>query len=243
MTKNNLAVIILAAGKGTRMNSELPKVLHPINNKPMISYVTEAAHQINAELIIAVVGYKYQMVQDALKNEKTDFVLQEEQNGTGHAVMQCDEKLTNFKGNILVLSGDVPFISHETLSLLIKTHEKSPSKATVLTCKIDNPHGYGRIIKNEKNTLKKIIEHKDANEEELKETEINTGIYIFNSVDLFNILPKIKNNNKQKEYYLTDVINILLDKNETISIKETTSVNEIMGINTLEQLQDMKNDL
>ena len=165
MTKNNLAVIILAAGKGTRMNSELPKVLHPINNKPMISYVTEAAYQINAELIIAVVGYKYQMVQDALKNEKIDFVLQEEQNGTGHAVMQCDEKLTNFRGNVLVLSGDVPFISHETLSLLIKTHEKSPSKATVLTCKIDNPHGYGRIIKNENNTLKKIIEHNDANDE------------------------------------------------------------------------------
>ena len=121
--KNNLAVIILAAGKGTRMNSELPKVLHPINNQPMILNVIKTAYKINAKPIITIVGYKHEMVKDALKNENVDFVLQKEQNGTGHAVMQCEEHLKNFRGQTLVLSGDVPLIRQKTLlSLFEKKH-------------------------------------------------------------------------------------------------------------------------
>ena len=239
--KNNLAVIILAAGKGTRMNSELPKVLHPINNQPMILNVIKTAYKINAKPIITIVGYKHEMVKNALKNENVDFVLQKEQNGTGHAVMQCVPILKDFTGDVLVLSGDVPFISSQTLELLIDTHSKSNSKATVLTCKLDNPYGYGRIIKNEDNTINKIIEHKDASDEELLENEINTGIYIFNTIELLKILPRINNNNKQKEYYLTDVINILLNDDELVFTEETESVNEIIGINTLEQLENANN--
>jgi len=239
--KNNLAVIILAAGKGTRMNSELPKVLHPINNQPMILNVIKTAYKINANPIITIVGYKHEMVKDALKNENVEFVLQEEQNGTGHAVMQCAPKLKNFTGDVLVLSGDVPFISPKTLKLLIDTHTESNSKAAVLTCKLNNPYGYGRIIKNKDNTINKIIEHKDATDEELLENEINTGIYIFNSLELLKILPKINNNNKQKEYYLTDVINILLDDDELVFTEETMNANEIIGINTLEQLENANN--
>jgi len=241
MSESKLAVIILAAGKGTRMNSELPKVLHTINNKPMILNVIKCAYQINAKPIITILGYKYQLIKEALKNEDVEFALQEQQNGTAHAVIQCESKLKEFDGNILVLSGDVPFISPQTLKSLIKTHIKSNSKASLLTCRLDDPSGYGRIIKKENNTLKKIIEHKDANEEELKETEINTGIYIFNSVKLFKILPQISNKNKQKEYYLTDVINILLDNNESVFVQRTTNTNEIIGINTLEQLENANN--
>ena len=236
--KTNLSVIILAAGKGTRMNSDLPKVLHPVNNQPMILQVIKAAYKINAEPIITVVGYKHEMVKDVLKNENIKFALQKQQNGTGHAVMQCVPLMEGFNGNILVLSGDVPFITPKTLEFLIQTHNTSNAKATVLTCKLNNPHGYGRIIKKEDGTLKKIIEHKDANEQELKESEINTGIYIFNSTDLFKALPNINNNNKQKEYYLTDVINILLDNGESVFIQKTINEHEIIGINTLKQLEE-----
>ena len=238
---SDLAVIILAAGKGTRMNSELPKVLHLIDNKPMILKVIESSYKINADPIITIVGYKSELVIEALKNEKTEFILQKQQNGTAHAVIQCKNKLKKFNGNVLILSGDVPFISSETLKLLIETHIHSKSKATVLTCELDSPYGYGRIIKNTNNTLEKIIEHKDATENELKECEINTGIYIFDCSELFKILPIINNNNKLKEYYLTDVINILLSSNEPVFIKKTANTNEVIGINTLKQLKEANN--
>ena len=228
MKKPNLTVIILAAGKGTRMDSNLPKVLHTVDNQPMILKVITTAHKISANPIITIVGYKSELVKDALKNQKTEFILQEEQNGTAHAVIQCKNRLKNFDGNVLILSGDVPFISLETLIFLVKNHIKSNSKATVLTCDIENPYGYGRIIKNKNNTLKKIIEHKDANKEELKETEINAGVYIFDASTLFKILPTINSNNKQKEYYLTDVINILLNSNEPVFIEKTINANEVI---------------
>jgi len=239
--KNNLAVIILAAGKGTRMNSELPKVLHLVNNKPMILNVIKSAYKINAEPIITIIGYKHEMVKKVLKDESVNFVLQKKQKGTAHAIIQCKDQLKHLNGNVLVLSGDVPFISHKTLDLLIKTHIKSNSKATVLTCELNNPYGYGRIIKNKDNTLKKIVEQKDASKKELIENEINTGIYIFDSIQLFKILPRINNDNKQKEYYLTDVLNILLDENEPVFIEKTMNVNEIIGINTIEQLEGANN--
>ena len=240
--KNDLGVIIMAAGKGTRMKSNIPKVLHPINGKPMILKVLHSAYQIKANPIITIVGYKSELVKDTLKNESTEFILQAEQNGTGHAVMQCKNRLANFKGNILILSGDVPFITFDTLNQFTKTHEQSKAKATVLTCKLDNPYGYGRVIKDDTNHLKKIVEQKDATELELKETEINTGIYIFDSSKLFKILPMIKNNNNQKEYYLIDVLNILVNNNEPVFTYETAHINQIIGINTIEQLHQASND-
>jgi bifunctional UDP-N-acetylglucosamine pyrophosphorylase/glucosamine-1-phosphate N-acetyltransferase len=173
----------------------------------VILKVIETAYKINANPIITIIGYKAELVKEALKNESTEFILQKKQNGTAHAVIQCKERLKKFQGNILVLSGDVPFITPDTLNRLIKIHIQSNSKATVLTCKLNNPYGYGRIIKNKSNNLKKIVEHKDATELELKEHEINTGIYIFNAPKLFEVLPVIGNNNNQKEYYLTDVFN------------------------------------
>ena len=239
--KNDLSVIILAAGRGTRMNSEMPKVLHLVDDKPMILKVLETAYEINANPIITIVGYKAELVKETLKNESTEFILQRNQNGTAHAVIQCKERLKKFQGNILVLSGDVPFITSNTLNCLIKTHVQSNSKATVLTCKLGNPYGYGRIIRNKDDNLEKIVEHKDASELELKEDEINTGIYIFDAAKLFKILPKINNNNNQKEYYLTDVLNILLDSNDAVFIEKTKNVDEIIGINTSNQLNEVNN--
>ena len=239
---NELSVIIMAAGKGTRMNSDMPKVLHLVNGEPMILKVLQTAYKINASPIITIVGYKAKLVKDLLKNESTDFALQKEQNGTGHAVMQCNEQLKDFKGNVLVLSGDVPFITSSTLSKLIKVHIQSKAKATVLTCELDNPSGYGRIIKNDNNRLQKIVEHKDANENELNENEINTGIYIFNSTELFETLPMLKNDNNQNEYYLTDVLNIMLDNDNPVFAYKTSNASQIMGINTIEQLNEVTND-
>ena len=238
----NLAVIILAAGKGSRMDSELPKVLHLVNNEPMILKVLKSAYKINANLIITIVGYKSNLIKNVLKKENTEFILQAEQKGTAHAILQCKDRLKEFIGNILILSGDVPFISSKMLNLTINTHIESKSKATVLTCDIDNPYGYGRIIRNEKENLKKIIEHKDASEDELEITEINTGIYIFDSISLFKILPMINNDNSQKEYYLTDVLNILLDNNQQVSIEKTKNINEIIGINTFKQLKEANDE-
>jgi bifunctional UDP-N-acetylglucosamine pyrophosphorylase/glucosamine-1-phosphate N-acetyltransferase len=190
----------------------------------VILKVIETAYKINANPIITIIGYKAELVKEALKNESTEFILQKKQNGTAHAVIQCKERLKKFQGNILVLSGDVPFITPDTLNRLIKIHIQSNSKATVLTCKLNNPYGYGRIIKNKSNNLKKIVEHKDATELELKEHEINTGIYIFNAPKLFEVLPVIGNNNNQKEYYLTDVLNILLDSHETVFIENICQI-------------------
>ena len=135
------------------MNSDLPIVLYKVKNKTMIEHVISRTKKLNPEILIVFVGYKYDIVKQYLNDYEIDYALQKEQNGTAHAVIQCKNQLKNFNGNVLVISGDVPFISYETLQKLIKTHEKSNSKATVLTCELNNPYGYGRIIKNKNNTL------------------------------------------------------------------------------------------
>ena len=239
---NDVGVVIMAAGKGTRMNSDIPKVLHLVDGQPMILKVLQTAYEINANPIVTIVGYKADLVKESLKNESTLFALQKEQNGTGHAVMQCKDQLKDFKGNVLVLSGDVPFITSNTLNQLIKTHIDSNAKATVLTCKLDNPYGYGRIIKSDNDRLQKIVEHKDANESELNENEINTGIYIFDAAELFTTLPMLKNDNNQNEYYLTDVLNIMIKNSDPVFAYQTSNASQIIGINTIEQLNEVSND-
>ena len=234
---SNLVIAILAAGKGKRMKSSLPKVLHQINNKTLIENVIETSLKLNSNKIIVIVGYKKELIKNKLSNYTIEFAEQNEQKGTGHAIQQCKKNIENLKGNILILSGDVPMISQRTLSDLIKSHIENNSKASLISAEIINPRGYGRIKRDSQNCFISIVEHKDATEDELKINEINAGIYIFDIRTLFSKLSKIKNNNSQGEYYLGDVLKHI-DKSE-ISIFKTSNQSEILGINNAEQLNEI----
>tara|TARA_B100001996_G_scaffold373281_1_gene350605 strand:+ start:1519 stop:2247 length:729 start_codon:yes stop_codon:yes gene_type:complete len=234
-------IIILAAGKGTRMNSDLPKVLHMLNDKTLLDHVIDTSNKINPKDIIVVVGYKKEMIIENLKTQNITIIEQKSQKGTADAIKYCLPKIKKFNGNILILSGDVPMIKFETLKQLINTHNSNNSLASLISAKLNDPSGYGRIMKNHNNQLIKIIEHKDATEEERKVNEINSGIYIFNSNILMESIPLINNNNVQKEYYLTDIFNFINE--DDTAIYEIEDYNEIAGINTIEQLEELEKNL
>ena len=233
----DVAALVLAAGKGTRMKSELAKVLHQIDGKPMIHYVVDLAREVGSERIILVIGYQKEKVMETCQNMNVQYAIQEEQLGTGHAVRITEKQFRDYHGNILVLSGDVPLLTTQTIKKLIEKHYKSQAIATLLTAEIDNPSGYGRIIRNEYGNIIRIVEHKDANEEELKIKEINVGIYLFKKNHLFKTLKLIKNDNVQGEYYLPDVVKIYVEQGEKVVPLLTPDFNETRGINTIEQLK------
>lgn len=235
----SLAIIIMAAGKGTRMKSDLAKVLHKANGRPVIEYVLEKSSALNPEKIVLIVGHQADRVKAATKKYPVEWVPQEPQLGTGHAVMQAKQSLLSFQGDILILSGDAPLVNISTLRQLIESHRMEHAAATVLTADLRDPSGYGRIIRNGKsNTISRIVEHKDASSTELLVREINSGIYVFRKDTLFNSLKKITNNNAQQEYYLTDVFSICFGNGEKVSAFKTANANEIKGINTIEQLRE-----
>ena len=231
-----LAAVILAAGKGTRMGSDLPKVLHEVGGKPMIVHVIHTARNLGAKKIITVIGHKYEMVQKELENESVNCILQLQQLGTAHAVMQCQDFLSDFQDNIIILYGDVPLIKVETLSQLIEVHENEGALSTILTTDLPYPTGYGRIIRNPDRSLMKIVEEKDATYEERAVHEINSGIYIFDAQILFRLLPAVGNNNRQNEYYLPDVLNLIIQEKEKVAIDKINNYIEIQGVNNTAQL-------
>jgi len=242
MNNKKLSIVIMAAGRGTRMNSELPKVLHRLSGETLLNHVIATAEELTPENIVTVVGHEAQMVKDSINNNDILFSMQKDQKGTGHAVMQTQNHLENFDGNTLVLSGDVPLISKDTLHSLIVKHEINNYDATMLTAEINNPTGYGRVIRDNKNNLKYVCEHKDCNEQELEINEINSGIYVFNNKLLFDLLPKLDNDNAQAEYYLPDVLTLIVNSNGNVGLKRTSDFIEIQGINTLEQLSELEKD-
>ena len=238
MTKRKETIIIvLAAGKGTRMNSDLPKVLHLLNDKPLLAHVIDTSSMIKPKQVIVVVGYKKEMIIEYFKSKDTIFVEQKKQQGTADAIKYCLPNIENFNGDILILSGDVPMITYKSLKKLIDIHNSNNASASLISAKLHNPTGYGRIIKNNKNQLIKIIEHKDATDIEKQISEINSGIYIINAKTLMDVIPKIDNNNAQNEYYLTDIFNFI-DEKDT-SIYQIKNCNEIAGINTIKQLKQL----
>ena len=241
MNHSNLRICILAAGKGTRMNSDLPKVLHKINNKTLLQFVIETSKSLNPTEIILIVGYKKEAVINSVNKFNLSFAYQNEQRGTAHAIMQCKEHLKNKSGKTLILSGDVPLISKNTLKNLIKAHDNDKSLGSLISANIENPTGYGRIIRNSNNIFTKIVEHKDANEKELMVNEINSGIYIFETKTLMEKINLVKNSNNQNEFYLTDIFNFI--DSDKISIYNTKKINEINGINTLAQLEQLSKEL
>lgn len=238
-TQQPLATVIMAAGKGTRMKSDLPKVLHIVDDKPMLLHVIDLARQLTSERIINILGHKKELVIDAIKSENVEYVVQEPQLGTGHAVQQTELLLEDFDGDVLVLSGDVPLLRKSTIDKMLKIHRKADNGATILTAMFENPHGYGRVIRKNNDTLDYIIEEKDCNDEQRKIKEINAGIYIFKSKELFPALNKIKNDNQQNEYYLPDALKYIAKAKQSIALHITAEPIEISGVNTVEQLRDL----
>ncbi|WP_378951158.1 bifunctional UDP-N-acetylglucosamine diphosphorylase/glucosamine-1-phosphate N-acetyltransferase GlmU [Pelosinus sp. sgz500959] len=234
---SDLLAVILAAGKGTRMKSALPKVLHRIGGKSMIEQVINAADLAGAKRKVVIVGFGAQSVETAL-GEQAEYVVQEEQLGTGHAVMQAAEILQGFEGTVMVLCGDTPLLQGQTLAKLFAEHQAAKASATVLTACMPNPTGYGRVIRDESGQVLKIVEQKDANSRELAVNEVNTGIYCFERAALFEALNGITCNNMQGEYYLTDVIGILAQGQAKVWAVQVDDYQETLGINSRIQLAE-----
>lgn len=227
---SNRFAVVLAAGQGTRMKSKLYKVMHPVMGKPMVGHVVDQAMEAKMDKVVTVTGVGAETVQEYL-GDKSEYVLQEEQLGTAHAVEQAADLLKGKDGTTLVICGDTPLLTTDTLEKLMAHHEKVGAKATVLTAHAENPFGYGRVIRSEDGAVSKIVEQKDASEEEQAVQEINTGTYCFDNRALFDALEKVDNNNSQGEYYLPDVMEILKDQSELISAYQLEDKSEALGVN------------
>ena len=228
-----VAIAVLAAGKGTRMKSDLPKVLHSLAGKSLVERVLDSCSLLKPEKQLVIVGYKAEQVQQALAHRpEVEFVEQTEQLGTGHAVQQLMPALADYQGDLLVINGDAPLLRPETLEQLVATHQKTNSSATLLTALLPNPQGYGRVFCNRDHKINQIIEDRDCSLEQKRNNRVNAGIYCFNWQQLATALPKLSTNNDQQEYYLTEVVDYL----ERVMAFDVTDFQEINGINDRLQL-------
>ncbi len=231
------AAVVLAAGKGKRMKSDLPKVLHEIHGRPMICRLLDTLLDIQFERVVLVIGHKAELVREALVDYPVKFVLQEQQLGTGHAVGMARPELADFDGITLVAAGDVPFLSKGSIENLFEVHTRTKAAATCLSAVFDNPSGYGRIIRQQgTDFLEAIVEHKDATTEQLQIREINTGTFCFDNRLLFEAIDQIGCENSQQEYYLTDAVHILHSKGHPVSVVKAANPDEVLGVNSVEQL-------
>ncbi|REI11629.1 bifunctional UDP-N-acetylglucosamine diphosphorylase/glucosamine-1-phosphate N-acetyltransferase GlmU [Staphylococcus felis] len=222
--------IVLAAGKGTRMKSKKYKVLHEVLGKPMIAHVIDQVRHSGVDELVTIVGHGADSVKETL-GETSKYSFQEEQLGTAHAVKQASEHLAQKKGITLVVCGDTPLITGETLSKLIEHHEREKAVATVLSATTQTPFGYGRIVRSDQNELVEIVEEKDANDSQKAITEISSGIFAFDNQTLFTLLEKVDNNNAQGEYYLPQVLTLIKAQKGKLAIYHTDDFDEIMGVN------------
>lgn len=233
-----IVALILAAGKGTRMKSNLPKVLHEVGGKPMLRHVTTAAQAAGAVRLVVVVGFGGDQVANVMGGDGLEYVTQAQQLGTGHAVMQAQTVLKEVRGTILLLCGDTPLLQTSTLQSLCRAHQTSGAAATVLTAEPADPHGYGRILRNAGGNVCGIVEQKDATPEQIRIKEINTGIYCFEAEPLFAALDRLTCNNAQQEYYLTDVLAILAQSGQKVGAVTVDDFEETLGINSRQQLAE-----
>jgi len=231
MVMKDTALIIMAAGKGKRMKSNLPKALHNLAGKPILNYVLKTVDPLKVKRKIIVVGYKSEKLRELIGDE-IEYVEQVEQLGTAHAVLQTKRLLSDFEGDILILSGDVPFLTIDTLKRLLKYHKDNEFSCTLISTILENSYGYGRIIRDKEGEIKGIIEEVDLPEDKKGINEINSGIYCFNKEDLFPVLEKIVPDNKQGEYYLTDTVKMLLKDGLNIGNIMAKDYSEVLGINT-----------
>jgi bifunctional UDP-N-acetylglucosamine pyrophosphorylase / glucosamine-1-phosphate N-acetyltransferase len=229
-----VAIAILAAGKGTRMKSTLPKVLHTLGQKTLVERVLDTAQALTPEREIVIIGYQADAVRSSLSHRSVEFVEQTVQLGTGHAAQQLLPVLKGFEGDVIILNGDAPLLRPSTLELLLKTHQDNGNSATILTAQLANPKGYGRVFCDEKGYLTAIIEDRDCTPTQRENRRVNAGIYCFRWQDLEEALPKLTTDNDQKEYYLTDAVNFL----KPVMVMDVADEAEITGINDRKQLSD-----
>lgn len=237
-TDHSLVCLILAAGQGTRMKSEMPKVLHKISGRPMIDYVVRTVRPLNPTKLCLVVGYKEELLRQYF-GDNVRYVTQKEQLGTGHAVLQAQSDLLAFPGDVLVLYGDVPLVKEQTLRKLLEKHRSSQADLTIVTTRVADSTGFGRIVRNRSRRIMRIVEEKDATPAQRRIREINPGIYCFKASALLDALKKIGTANKQGEYYLTDTIEILVAGNKRVESVTTDDEIEIMQVNSRRQLVDL----
>ena len=237
----NTVIIILAAGKGTRMKSDKAKVLHEINGKPMINFVVDAARDIVGDNIVVVVGHQKEEVEECvLGNARVRFAVQNEQLGTGHAVICAMPEVPDDIDSVVILCGDVPLISSETLGEFLSSHKQAKADLTVLAVKVNNPTGYGRLVVNDKNEVLKIVEEADADADEKEINLINSGIYCVGKDFLNRSLAGINSNNSQSELYLTDIVGIGYNDNKIIRTYISENSSEVIGVNTIQDLNEAK---
>jgi len=233
MGNDDLSTIILAAGKGTRMKSDLVKVLHPLLGVPMLSYPIDLSlNGINSGKTIVVVGYQGEKIRASFPDDRLTFVDQGDPLGTGHAVLCTENYLKGVKGVILVLYGDVPLLKADTLRKCIDTHKRNEGVITVMSAVLENPTGYGRIVKMDGGLVQRIVEEKDASPPEMAIKEVNTGIYCVDSPFLFEALKQVRADNAQGEYYLTDIVAIANQRKQKVYAFPVEDSTEVMGINT-----------
>lgn len=235
------SAILLAAGKGTRMGSDLPKVLLEVGGRPMLRWVVEACFAAGVERCVVVVGYRGDDVRAALADEpRCVFVEQTEQLGTAHAADMARPIFENQPvGDVFVLAGDGPLIRSQTLARLLEIHRRTKAAATLATAVLDDPTGYGRVVRNAQNTFDRIVEQKDADPDELAIREVNPSYYCFGSDDLFATLSQVGTTNKQSEYYLTDVPGLLRKQGKTVTLVDAVPAEDVLSINTPEQLAEV----
>jgi bifunctional UDP-N-acetylglucosamine pyrophosphorylase / glucosamine-1-phosphate N-acetyltransferase len=232
--------IILAAGIGKRMGSDLPKVLHPVLGRPMLEHVLDAVRDAGVGRSIVVIGHQADRVRAAVAGRGVEFALQAEQLGTGHAVQQTKPLLDGTSGIAFVLCGDTPLLTSGTLTGLLDVHRAASASATVLSAFLDDPTGYGRIVRGPDGAVQRIVEHKDATEDERKIREINSGLFAFSLPDLFEALAEVRADNAQGEFYLTDTVAILLQKGRRVAAHPCSDAREVLGVNTPQQLRDVE---
>jgi bifunctional UDP-N-acetylglucosamine pyrophosphorylase/glucosamine-1-phosphate N-acetyltransferase len=230
--------IILAAGKGTRMKSDLPKVLHPVCDRPMLAYVVDTARKAGCDRLLLVVGHRQELVKDAFADDSADvgWVTQSPQLGTGHAVMVCEQELADLEGPVLVLAGDGPLIRPETLRQLIETHQSTGAACTLATCILPEPGSYGRIIRDGEDNLVGIVEALDATEQQRAVQEVNVSIYCFDADALRLAVSRLTNDNAKGEYYLTDALGILSAEGRKLAAVAAVPAEDVLSINTLDEL-------
>ena len=235
------AAVVLAAGKSTRMKSELPKVLHKVCGRSMAEHVLDAARGAGVEKLVVIVGHKADIVQEALSGQPdVSFALQEQQNGTGHAVLQARKELGDYAGPVLVLAGDTPLLKASSLAELLEVQRKENAACVVGTAETQNNAGLGRIVRDVDGEFLRIVEEKDADESERQITEINTGCFVFDCERLFAALDRLTPNNAQGELYLTDCAEILRNDGARVVASQSLDIAEAMGVNTQEQLAEVE---
>jgi len=230
--------IILAAGKGTRMKSDLPKVLHEVCGRPMLAYVLDAARAAGCDRLVTVVGHKAELVQQTFADDASDvrWVLQSPQLGTGHAVMVCQEHLAELSGAVLVLAGDGPLIRPETLRQLLATHRRQGAAVTLATSILPDPRRYGRILRDESGELAGIVEYLDADEARRRIREVNVSLYCFDAAALRDVIGELGNDNAKGEYYLTDTVGLLRERGAKLSAVAAVPPEDVISINTVDEL-------